>query len=218
MPVLGLPFSPALVLVLFIGTVAYSIVRYVRSPWRRLPPGPKGFPVIGNILQLRDKQWTTFTELKRSFGVFSIICSAKFCAYQFSGDLMYLNAAGQPLMVINSQKVAADLLDRRAGKSSGRPPLIVADVLTGGNVIVFLGYTDVYALPPTFAFHYFFILQSLVGAECVKLLTKDLTRLWYTDITPCSSQKPSCSQRASVLSHNSGMHISDAARHHPSCL
>lgn len=35
------------------------------------------------------------------------------------GDLIYLNIAGQPLMVINSPKIAADLLDRRATIYSG---------------------------------------------------------------------------------------------------
>ncbi len=51
---------------------------------------------------------------------------------------MYFNVAGQPLVVLNSQKVAADLLDRRAGKYSDRPRNIVAsDIMTGGNLVVF---------------------------------------------------------------------------------
>ena len=60
------------------------------------------------------------------------------------GDLMYFNVAGQPLVFLNSQKVAADLLDRRAGKFSDRPRNIVAsDILTGGNLVVFTRYGDV---------------------------------------------------------------------------
>ena len=43
-----------------------------------------------------------------------------------SGDVIYLNAAGQPIVILNSQKVAANLLDRRAGIYSDRPCNIVA--------------------------------------------------------------------------------------------
>ncbi|KAK0226846.1 cytochrome P450 [Armillaria nabsnona] len=96
--------------------VAYTTVRYLRSPWR--------LPLIGNLLELRGKQWLTFTELGKKYG-----------------DLMYFNVAGQPLVVLNSQKVAADLLDRRAGKFSDRPRNIVAsDIMTGGNLVVFSRY------------------------------------------------------------------------------
>ena len=56
---------------------------------------------------------------------------------------MYLNALGQPIIFINSLKVAAELLDRRANIYSDRPSLIVAnEILSGGLVFTFLGCDD----------------------------------------------------------------------------
>lgn len=61
------------------------------------------------------------------------------------GDIVYLNAAGQSMVILNSQKVAADLLDRRAGIYSDRPRNIVAsDIMTGGLLVVFTRYNDVF--------------------------------------------------------------------------
>ena len=57
------------------------------------------------------------------------------------GDVFYLSAAGQPIIVLNTQKVAADLLDRRAGIYSDRPRNIVAaQILCGGLAMVFQNY------------------------------------------------------------------------------
>lgn len=65
-----------------------------------------------------------------------------------SGNVIYLNAAGQPIVVLNSQKVAADLLDRRAGIYSDRPRNIVAsDIMTGGLLVVFARYNDMFVYP-----------------------------------------------------------------------
>lgn len=56
---------------------------------------------------------------------------------------MYLNALGQPIIVMNSLKVAAELLDKRANIYSDRPNLIVAnEILSGGLFITFLRYGD----------------------------------------------------------------------------
>lgn len=43
---------------------------------------------------------------------------------------MYLNVMGQSMLVLNSQKAAGDLLERRAGIYSDRPRMIVLDYLT----------------------------------------------------------------------------------------
>jgi hypothetical protein len=60
-----------------------------------------------------------------------------------SGELIYLNAAGQPIIVLNSQRVAADLLDRRAAIYSDRPRYIVAcDIMTGGLGFAFSPYGE----------------------------------------------------------------------------
>ena len=49
------------------------------------------------------------------------------------------------MVIINSQKIAADLLDRRAGIYSDRPRNIVAsDIMTGGLLVVFTRYNDMF--------------------------------------------------------------------------
>jgi hypothetical protein len=50
------------------GLVDFIIVRYRQSPWRKLPPGPRGLPLLGNVLDMRSKQWLSFTKWKQEFG------------------------------------------------------------------------------------------------------------------------------------------------------
>jgi hypothetical protein len=53
----------------FIATLVIILVaQYVRSPWRNVPPGPKGFPILGNAFQLQNKGWMFGKECKRKFG------------------------------------------------------------------------------------------------------------------------------------------------------
>ena len=58
------------------------------------------------------------------------------------GDLIYLSAAGQPVVIINSQIVAAELLDRRAATYSDRPHNAVTDIITGGLFLGLSPYGD----------------------------------------------------------------------------
>jgi hypothetical protein len=57
---LRLTFIAALVIIL--------VARYARSPWRKVPPGPKGLPILGNAFQLQNKGWMFGRECKRKFG------------------------------------------------------------------------------------------------------------------------------------------------------
>ena len=61
----------------------------------------------------------------------------------FPGDLIYLNVAGQPVVIINSPKAGIALLDRRAAKYSDRPPSIVgSDIMAGGLLFALSPYGD----------------------------------------------------------------------------
>ena len=50
------------------GCAIYFTVRYFQSPWRKLPPGPRGLLFLGNVLQLRSKQLLKFKQWKQGFG------------------------------------------------------------------------------------------------------------------------------------------------------
>lgn len=55
----------------------------------------------------------------------------------FTGDVVYLNVFGRPVVILNSPKAAADLLDRRAANYSNRPRNIVgSEMMTGGMFMV----------------------------------------------------------------------------------
>uniref|UniRef100_A0A0W0F6S8 Cytochrome p450 n=1 Tax=Moniliophthora roreri TaxID=221103 RepID=A0A0W0F6S8_MONRR len=106
----------------------------------RLPPGPKGYPIVGNLFQLdSSRPWHTFVEWQKTYGTnlheenIEVTLLA-----QCSGDIVHLRLFNQNIILLNSAKAAGDLLDDRAIKYSQRPRSIVADYMTGGMLLVFL--------------------------------------------------------------------------------
>ena len=66
-----------------------------------------------------------------------------FLRWSRPGDVIYLNAAGQPIVIINSPKAAIELFDRRATIYSDRPRNVIAcDIMTGGLFFSFTPYGE----------------------------------------------------------------------------
>lgn len=64
-----------------------------------------------------------------------------------SGEMMYISALGTGFIVLNSQRVAFDLLEKRSNIYSGRPRYISAsDYLTENMALVLAPYGDLYAI------------------------------------------------------------------------
>ena len=63
---------PVLTFGAVIGIAIFLVIRYLQSPWRKLPPGPRGLPFLGSALELRGHIWLTFVKWKKEFGAFMI--------------------------------------------------------------------------------------------------------------------------------------------------
>ena len=64
-----------------------------------------------------------------------------------SGDMMYISALGKGLLIINSQRVATDLLEKRSNIFSDRPRYISAnDFLTKGLSFSLAPYDNQYEI------------------------------------------------------------------------
>ena len=59
------------------------------------------------------------------------------------GEVLYLDVAGQPIVVLNSLKPAFELLERRSSNYSDRPRFIMAqEILNGGLVLSLMRHDD----------------------------------------------------------------------------
>jgi hypothetical protein len=119
--------SPALdvfLLASFVYLLKYFLARRARTPY---PPGPKGLPLIGNLLDLpKQYEWETFTRWGQEFGTHILHSHALLARHglyawdsyfdlgTFSGDLVMVNALGTRILVINSPKAAIDLFGMRS--------------------------------------------------------------------------------------------------------
>jgi hypothetical protein len=54
--------------VVLLGLILLFTARYSASPYRKLPPGPSGYPIIGNLLHLKPAQWLIYTEWRKKYG------------------------------------------------------------------------------------------------------------------------------------------------------
>ncbi|ESK84350.1 cytochrome p450 [Moniliophthora roreri MCA 2997] len=102
-------------------SICIWIAFFSRSRPGKLPPGPKGYPLVGNVFQLQKRPWHTFVRWKKSYG-----------------DIVYLRLFNQDVIVLNSAKVAGDLLDRRAPNYSERLRMPVVEHSCGGLNIVLM--------------------------------------------------------------------------------
>ena len=63
--------------------------------------------------------------------------------YGIAGEVLYLDGAGQPIIVCNSLKSAFKLLERRSSNYSDRPRFIMAqEILNGGLFFAMMGHDD----------------------------------------------------------------------------
>lgn len=135
------PSALAALVFLLGGFLALRLKSTKRLPYP-LPPGPPGEPIIGHFRVIPGlnpehqyikwgKQYGKFTSSNFQFRVdlifYTLHVLIKFDSH-IDSDILYLNVLGRPIIVINSTKIAQELLNKRGANYADRPRFVLFEV------------------------------------------------------------------------------------------
>ncbi|OSD08730.1 CyP450 monooxygenase [Trametes coccinea BRFM310] len=147
--ILGVP-SP----IACLAVIALFLWRYLirtRRSRTKLPPGPPGLPIIGNLLDVPTKQLAAgYRKLSENYG-----------------DLVFLDAFGQPILVLGSHATAVDLLEKRSALYSDRLPTPMVELGGFEWVLTVLRYGPWWRRHRR-AFHQFFNINAVAGYRALQ--------------------------------------------------
>ncbi|TFK18386.1 cytochrome P450 98A3 [Coprinopsis marcescibilis] len=129
-----------------------------------LPPGPKGLPVIGNLLQIPQvKPWLVYDQWAHKYG-----------------DVIYVEAIGQPIILLNTMAATLPLLEKKGMNYSDRLYLPTFKIMKLDWSLALLNYGPEWrahrrafhqSLSPTMIPPY----HALIEEECLVFLRNLLT-------------------------------------------
>lgn len=92
---------------LLVFAAIYFCIRERRKT-RALPPGPRRYPIIGNVFDIpHEYAWLTYAEWAKTYG-----------------DVISTSVFGTTTVVLNSLKATTELLDKRSANYSDRPRMV----------------------------------------------------------------------------------------------
>ncbi|EAU86764.1 cytochrome P450 [Coprinopsis cinerea okayama7 len=81
-----------------------------------LPPGPKKWPLVGNLFHIPTTfEWETYAHWSEVY----------------NSDILHLDVAGKSIIIVNSQKVATELFEKRSALYSSRARFVMVNELIG---------------------------------------------------------------------------------------
>ena len=106
-------------------TLAYCLYillkAHLRHRRQRLPPGPAGTPLLGTLRLPAVPSWESYRAWAKEYGTRISLEFERFTDYfELGSDVIYFNALGNHIVILNSMQAANDLLDKRSSIYSDR--------------------------------------------------------------------------------------------------
>ncbi|KAF8504866.1 cytochrome P450 [Russula emetica] len=117
--------------VLAISLFLYLLVTFSNSRRRRglpYPPGPLSWPIIGNLFDIpKVEPWIAYTDMSKKYG-----------------DIIYLRAFSEVIVVLSSFSAIKDLLEKRGDNYSERPSVPIMEMMDFEWPVFMIGLNETF--------------------------------------------------------------------------